>query len=179
MNKLIGHLRANVIAYLALFVALGGTGYAAITIPRGSVGTAQLRNHAITPVKLGKGIAGSVRAWAIVTPTGKVIAGGGKPRVLPDASPDGHYAIEWGVAIPRTCATVATVEKRGALGPTESVPVPPADTETIPVIAGYVSQAETIGGSARSGNTIPTTDLFTFNQAGQLAPLPFDVAVIC
>jgi hypothetical protein len=130
-------------------------------------------------VKLGKGIAGSVRAWAIVTPTGKVIAGGGKPRVLTNAiSPHGVYTIEWGVPLPQTCATIATVEKRGALGPTETITFPDG-TGSSPVIAGYVSQVETIGGSDRSGRTTPSTDLLTFNQAGQLAPLPFDVAVIC
>jgi hypothetical protein len=171
MKKTIGHLRANAVAYLALFVALGGTSYAAISIPRGSVGTAQLRNHAITPVKLGKGIAGSVRAWAIVTPTGKVIAGGGKPRVLVPLP--GQYTIDWGVPIPTTCATVATVEHRGALGPTETTP------GGVNLIAGYASEVQTIGGSDRSGNTTPNTDLLTLNQAGQLAALPFDVAVIC
>ena len=38
---------ANVISLLALFVALGGTGYAAITLPRNSVGSAQIRRHAV------------------------------------------------------------------------------------------------------------------------------------
>jgi hypothetical protein len=33
---------ANVIASLALFVALGGTGYAALRLPRNSVGPAQM-----------------------------------------------------------------------------------------------------------------------------------------
>jgi hypothetical protein len=178
MKTAIAHFRANVVAYLALFVALGGTSYAAIGIPRGSVGTAQLRNHAVTPVKLATGISGSVRAWAIVAPDGKVIAGGGKPRVLAAIPPDGHYTIEWGVAIPNTCATVANVEKRAALGPTETVPLP-GGNGMVSVIAGYVSQIETVGGSDRTGNTTPTTDLFTFDQAGQLAALPFDVAVIC
>jgi hypothetical protein len=176
MKRLTDHLRANVIGYLALFVALGGTGYAAVTIPRNSVGTRQLRNGAVTPVKLGKGIAGSVRAWAMVAPDGKVIAGGGRPRVLPPI-PGGHYTIEWGVPIPKMCATVATVEKHAALGPTETITTPSGGM--VDVIAGYVSQVETIGGADRSGSTTPTTDLLTFDQAGHLAPLPFDVAVMC
>ncbi|HWF73133.1 MAG TPA: hypothetical protein VG186_07300 [Solirubrobacteraceae bacterium] len=176
MKRLIGHLRANVIGYIALFIALGGTSYAAISIPRGSVGTAQLRNHAVTPVKLGKGITGSVRAWAIVAPNGKVIAGGGKPRALVSV-PGGDYTIDWGVPIPKTCATVANVEPRGALGPTETVTTPSGGA--VNVIAGYASQVETIGGSDRSGATTPTTNLLTLNQIGQLTPLPFDVAVIC
>ncbi len=38
---------AHVIAGLALFVALGGTSYAAATLPRNSVGSAQLRANAV------------------------------------------------------------------------------------------------------------------------------------
>lgn len=38
---------ANVIASLALFVALGGTGYAAATLPRNSVTSAQIRSKAV------------------------------------------------------------------------------------------------------------------------------------
>jgi hypothetical protein len=38
---------ANVTASLALFVALGGTSYAAIKLPRNSVGSAQIRSRAV------------------------------------------------------------------------------------------------------------------------------------
>jgi hypothetical protein len=43
---------AMVVACLALTVALGGTSYAAITLPRNSVGTAQLRANSISAPKL-------------------------------------------------------------------------------------------------------------------------------
>lgn len=43
---------ANVAATLALFIALGGTGYAAVAIPANSVGTSQLKNHAVTAQKV-------------------------------------------------------------------------------------------------------------------------------
>jgi hypothetical protein len=46
---------ANVMATLAMFVALGGVSYAAITLPANSVGTKQLKNKAVT----GKKIAGN------------------------------------------------------------------------------------------------------------------------
>jgi hypothetical protein len=83
MNKAIRHFRGNVVAYLALFVALGGTGYAAISVPRNSVGTRQLRNGAVTEKKLAKGavtatkldsrsIAGSVVFWAEIRQDGSV-----------------------------------------------------------------------------------------------------------
>lgn len=68
MTHLLGHARRNAVAYLALFVALGGTSYAAINLPAGSVGTRQLQNHAIDPVKLNPATIGaSIRAWANVT----------------------------------------------------------------------------------------------------------------
>ncbi len=43
---------ANVTSVMALVVALGGTSYAAIALPRNSVGTAQLRANAVTSAKL-------------------------------------------------------------------------------------------------------------------------------
>jgi hypothetical protein len=45
---------ANVIATLALFVALGGGAYAAVQLPPKSVGTKQLKNKAVKAVKIGK-----------------------------------------------------------------------------------------------------------------------------
>ena len=44
---------ALVVSLIALFVALGGTSYAAInSLPQNSVGTAQLKNGAVTPPKI-------------------------------------------------------------------------------------------------------------------------------
>lgn len=44
---------ANVVASLALFVALGGVSYAAVKLPKKSVGPAQLKKNAVTKVALG------------------------------------------------------------------------------------------------------------------------------
>jgi hypothetical protein len=49
---MLAHLKANLVAYAALFVALGGTSYAAVRLPAGSVGTKELRSEAVTRVKL-------------------------------------------------------------------------------------------------------------------------------
>src|ERR1700710_56820 len=46
---------ANVVALLALFVALGGTGYAAGALPFGSVGTNQLKFGSVTSNKVKDG----------------------------------------------------------------------------------------------------------------------------
>jgi hypothetical protein len=53
MLKVKGPSPAMVVACLALAVALSGAGYAAIKIPRNSVGTAQLKANAVTSPKVG------------------------------------------------------------------------------------------------------------------------------
>ncbi len=46
---------AMVVATVALFIALGGAGYAAVSIPRNSVGTNEIKNFAVTPLKIQPG----------------------------------------------------------------------------------------------------------------------------
>lgn len=75
--KLLNQLRRQYLGAIAIFVALGGSAYAATALPAGSVGTRQLRNGAVTNKKLAKGsvgaadldrstLAGYVRAYAQV-----------------------------------------------------------------------------------------------------------------
>ena len=72
MNRVVQHIRSNVVAYVALFVALGGTSYAALKLPANSVGTKQIKNHSITPIKLDPSKTGAVvRFWASVRRLGK------------------------------------------------------------------------------------------------------------
>jgi hypothetical protein len=52
-TKLASHIRRNAVAYVALFVALSGTAAAATSVlPVNSVGTAQLKNGAVTGQKV-------------------------------------------------------------------------------------------------------------------------------
>src|SRR3954470_11383676 len=56
MSKLRSRLTyANVIATLALFLALGGTGYAALKLPKNSVGSKQIKKNAVTSTKVKNG----------------------------------------------------------------------------------------------------------------------------
>jgi hypothetical protein len=54
LGKLQRHVRANAVAYLALFVAMSGTAVAAGGLARNSVGTAQLKNRAVTGRKVAR-----------------------------------------------------------------------------------------------------------------------------
>lgn len=85
ITTVLRHLRSQAVAYAALFIALGGTGYAAINLPahsvgarqlrRGAVGNAQLQNHSVSPIKLADGsIAGYVRDYAQVNGQGQLVA---------------------------------------------------------------------------------------------------------
>jgi hypothetical protein len=53
MKRILGRLTyANVMATIAVFIALGGAGYAAIKLPKNSVGAKQLKKGAVTPAKI-------------------------------------------------------------------------------------------------------------------------------
>ncbi len=56
VRRLRRHLTfANVVACLALFIALGGASYAAFKLPKNSVGTKQLKKNAVTGAKVKDG----------------------------------------------------------------------------------------------------------------------------
>jgi hypothetical protein len=111
MNAAVTHLRKNVVAYIALFVALGGTSYAAVSVPAGSVGNRQLKNHSITPRKLAPGsIAGYVRDWAEIDENGQLVASRPQAHLVGwgevGAFPGG--IVNWGTAIPKACIATAS-----------------------------------------------------------------------
>ncbi|HEY2437288.1 MAG TPA: hypothetical protein VGH93_08905 [Solirubrobacteraceae bacterium] len=104
MNRIVRHLRGNAVAYLALFVALGGTSYAAFSVPANSVGTNQLRNHSVTPAKLDpKTIGASVRAWAVIQNGTKVLASRPKARVVSWDPTFAAGTVSWGSAVSTSC----------------------------------------------------------------------------
>src|SRR5205823_2994448 len=104
-RTMLKYVRSNAVSFLALFVALGGTSYAALTLPSNSVGTKQLRRGAVTAEKVRtqsllaqdfkagqlprgrtgprgqqgvqgvQGVAGTARAYALVDSNGSFVAG--------------------------------------------------------------------------------------------------------
>jgi hypothetical protein len=176
VQRIIQTLRSQAIGLSALFIALGGTGYAALSIPRNSVGTRQLRNAAVTANKLGKGsvtptklngssIPGYVAFWAQIAGNGQVSASSTPATTTgwsssPTPGAGGVGVISFHGAVSKKCFPLANVVTGG----------------------GYVDVA--FQGSAH-GTTQVTVTMFTSLVQLQGVPTnelesePVNVAVIC
>jgi hypothetical protein len=163
MIRLLNHARSNVIGYIALFVALGGTSYAALSLPAGSVGTRQLRNGAVTARKLANGSitpakldGGAVRHWAQVNADGTIASSSG--RAHDNGVPqDGDYVITWSDSFSSRCGAIATPEGgSGLLSPSAGT----ANTHIVD----------------RHPTVVWVT---TYNAQGKPSPAAFSLAVIC
>ncbi|MFZ0040003.1 MAG: hypothetical protein WAK93_01745 [Solirubrobacteraceae bacterium] len=150
---------ATLIALVALFVALGGTSYAAFSLPKNSVGSKQLKNNAVTTAKIKNGgvTTGKIKNGAVTTAkikNGAVTAG--KINTTGLTVPNALHANSASTAINSTNATnatnattAATTNGQGTLasgktevgivggvmqnGPTVSSPM--ATTVTFPLLA--------------------------------------------
>jgi hypothetical protein len=58
---MLGHMRQNAVAYLALFLALGGTSYAAAQLPKNSVGTKQIKKNGVRSSDIKKNAVNSAK----------------------------------------------------------------------------------------------------------------------
>jgi len=167
MTKLLGHLKNNAVAYVALFVALGGTSYAATQLPAGSVGTNQLRNGAVTGAKLANGavtpislnsqtIAGHIALWAEIRADGEVVSSSPKAAVVRYAVA-GTERLTWKRRVSQRCIALANPVNVGPL--TSS------------------ATANTTGPDLSGGNT--SFVISTFSGDGTLTPENVNVIVVC
>jgi len=158
-------LRSQAIGVIALFVALGGTGYAAINIPAGSIGTRELHdaavtnkkiaNGSITPAKLnGHSIAASVVFWARIDQDGQVVSSSEPAHTTGWAT--GHGTVIFRGQISSRCFALANVT-------------------TTPITLGYVTttSAASVAGQEQLSLFMETAG------ANQPGPLPVVVAEIC
>jgi hypothetical protein len=154
---LVAHARRHAIACCALVcsvLALGGASYAALQLPPESVGSAQLKNHAITPVKFAQSaIGGVVRHWAVVTATARVL----------DSSNPAHaqrggntITVDWKDKFSGRCIALATIRGNGD------------------VAIGSVEATVLHGGSSPSRVAVTGS-----TNDGKPVAQPFYVAVIC
>jgi len=167
-DRLLHHIRSNIVGYIALFIALGGTSYAAISIPAGSVGSKQLRNGAVTSSKLAKhavtaasldpkSIAGHISDWAEIRADGTVISSSPRASVTLTNPGRGLFRVSWDQSIPQSCMAIAN----------------PAN---VPAVLGSAT-ADTFGpsGHGRSTNLL----VQTFDASGNNVPENVNVVVIC
>lgn len=154
---LVAHARRHAIAWCALVcsvLALGGASYAALQLPRGSVGSAQLKNHSITPVKFApSAIGGVIRHWAVVTAAARVL----------DSSSAAHaqrggntITVDWKDRFSGRCIPLVTIRGNGD------------------VAVGSVEATVLHGGSSPSRVAVTGS-----TATGMPAAQPFYVAVIC
>lgn len=69
---------ANVVSTIALFVALGGVSYAAVKLPAGSVGSAQIKNGAVGSKKLAAAVRRAIAKRGPAGPAGPAGATGAR-----------------------------------------------------------------------------------------------------
>ena len=75
---MLAYVRRHHIGLLALFIALGGTSYAAAKLPKNSVGSAQIRSGAVTQSKLQKSLQSKLAKAGAPGPAGATGAQGPK-----------------------------------------------------------------------------------------------------
>lgn len=167
MTRIRNHARSNLVGYLALFVALGGTSYAAISLPAGSVGTTQLRNGAVTARKIANGsitpakldartVGGSIRHWARISQTGQVLSGSHGAHASVGGS---EYTVTWGTEFSSRCGVL----------------ISPAAVPGIAPIADSTGVGINDPGPGK-GKTL--VYVWTYSN-GNPTPAPFYIAVIC
>ena len=167
MTRVLAHVRSQAVAYLALFVALGGTGYAAFSLPANSVGTKQVRNGAITTKKIANGsitpsqldshsLGGSVRHWAHVSQGGQIL-GGSKRASVSGGGPIFH--VTWGDRFSSRCGALVTPAGNAGTSPI-------ADTTGVLIVEP----------AAAHGSTAVNVTTYV---GGTATSAPFYVAVIC
>jgi hypothetical protein len=181
---------ANVTASLALFIALGGTGYAAVTLPRNSVGSAQLRTNAVGAKEIRRGAvrSGEIRNRSIAlrdlaTNTRKSLGGTPGPQ-----GPSGKDAATYRAAISlagvRVGGNAQTSEHNRATN-TYRVEFPAdASACTYSATLAAVQNGPTleqppagrITVQAGGGNNVL---VHTYNAAGDPAEAPFHLIVAC
>jgi hypothetical protein len=175
---------ANVMATLAVFIALGGTSYAAIALPRNSVGTKQLRSGSVGKAELraravtsNKIRNGSVTIGDIAAATRDALRGDPGPAGPPgvalraainsggtplagnatgsSALGGGAFVVEFGRNLAGCTPTATLARNRGG-----GVDDPGAGSIVVALTGGNVA-------------------VQTYNAAGTATNLPFNVLVAC
>jgi hypothetical protein len=109
---------ATIISCIALAVALSGTSYAAFSLPKHSVGTAQLKNDAVTKKKINAKTLGVLRGTrGVPGPRGPT---GGRGPAGPQGSANGPAGGDLGGSYPNPTIAAGAI-RASKLGPITTV----------------------------------------------------------
>jgi hypothetical protein len=136
VNRLITYLKHNALGAIALFIALGGTSYAAVAIPRDSVGSRQLRTGAVTSTKIhsgavtpgklsGTAFGGRILYLALIGSDGKVEVSNPKGIRTSDWNLNSGGIVVFPHRLPKGCVPLAGGASPVAI-PVSGNPGPPA-----------------------------------------------------
>jgi hypothetical protein len=166
------HVRANVVGYAALFVALSGTSYAVTRLPKDavgnrqlkdrSVGTKELKNGAVTKAKLAKSVLPKL-ATSVAGPAGTVGPAG--PQ-----GPQGDRGPQGGKGDPGPSAgrtVTSSVSSATACRNTESV----RRTITVPTTSRIFSEANLSWYGTSANNSVQATISLRDSGGGELGQL--------
>ncbi len=127
ISRTVNYVSHHAIAILALIcslLALAGASYAALKLPKNSVGNAQIKRGAVAPPKFSKQIGGYVRMYAVVDANSKLQSSSPRARISNwgnDPQPGGFSrgTVSWKSTVnPKRCVTFAT--------PQTGLPSPPS-----------------------------------------------------
>lgn len=176
----------NVMATVAVFIALGGTSYAVTQLPRDSVGASQIRENAVgasevrsNAIRSGEVRNGSLRLADLGDSTRRALRGQTGETGPPGASAAKFFAVVTaGGATPRGNATSASHTSAGS----GSYTIGFAQNVSNCV---YAATLGTTDGSTAPAGRISVRDdggtvgIQTYDAAGSPADLPFHLAVLC
>jgi hypothetical protein len=162
-------LRKNPIAYLALFLALGGTSYAAVELPANSVGARQLRNGSVNNAKVkahslhAAALAAGVIPPAAILRTTVVPGAYGPPSCGSKGCPT--PTIGSTVTYNANCPTGTQVISGGYIA---AAPQAEVTSASVPISEGHGDPAAGAGGGWLVAFTITATDAKLADSAGSV-----------
>ena len=179
MQRLTNRLSyANVTATLALFIALGGTGYAAITLPRNSVGSNQIRPGAVSSSELKNR---GVRLSDLAISTRSALRGATGPAGV--TGPAGAPAIRYFASVSATGALVrGNATAGGTAGSTGQYEVQfPSSVSGCSFVATVGSTDGTVqpAGRATVSDLNGKVGVQTYDASGAPSALPFHLIAAC
>jgi hypothetical protein len=168
---------ANVVATLALFIALGGTSYAALKLPHNSVGSTQIRTGAVGSSEIRDR---SIALKDVSRPARTALRGTQGPQG--PAGPAGTAAIKHFAAVSAAGAFLRGDATHGGREGVGSYTV--GFAESVSACALTATLGTTDGTSAPAGRVTVndqsgTVGVQTYDAAGAAADLPFHLIVAC